>query len=201
MGHIKNYLKSRKEAKLLKTEQERKSVRLSFTKRYINFKTLLGLNDEVLEIINEMEQALEGPSVFGMAFVRARCTALSVNIYKIIQSLNEITGQENRQLFEAFDTIRGEVDRQLKRKRSGPIGPLVISLDKVGRETADQTGNKMAYLGEVKNHLRLPVPDGFVITSAAYELFMGKSGLQEEIDRRVQLLERDDVAQLHEDPE
>ncbi len=198
MGHIKNYLKSRKEAKLLRTEQERKNIRLAFTKRYINFKTLLGLNDEVLEIINEMEQALEGPSVFGMAFVRARCTALSVNIYKIIQSLNEITGQRNMELFEAFDTIRGEIDRQLRRKRSGPVGPLVISLDKVGRETADQTGNKMAYLGEAKNLLRLPVPDGFVITSAAYELFMEKSGLQEEIDRRVQLLERDDVAQLHE---
>jgi pyruvate,water dikinase len=198
MRPIRNYLKRRTEAKLQKAEQKRESVRLAFTKHYINFKTLLGLNDEVLEIINELEQAMEGPGVFGMAFVRARCTALSVDIYKIIQNLNEIADGENRKLFAVFDEIRAKIDRQLTKKRPTHVASLVVPLDKVGRETADQTGNKMAYLGEAKNRLRLPVPDGFVITSAAYELFMEKSGLQEEINRQTQFLKREDIAQLHE---
>ena len=121
-----------------------------------------------------MEQALEGPHGFGMAFIRAKCTALSVNIYKIIQSLDEITDQKNEALFAVFDAIWAGIDRELKRKKDAPKGPWILPLDAVGGETADQTGNKMAYLGEVKNRLGLPVPEGFVITSAAYEFFHGR---------------------------
>ncbi len=197
MQYIKAFLERWAAARLLKAEKERNSVRLAFTKRYLNFKTLLGLNDKVLEIINEMEEATVGPSPFGMAFVRSRCTALSVNIYKIIQSLNEITNQKDRELFDVFDAIWAGIDRQLKKKRPVQKGGLVVSLDMVNRETADQTGNKMACLGEVRNRVHLPVPDGFVITSAAYESFMEKSGLQEEINRRIQFLERPDIAELH----
>ena len=194
MSYIKAYLKRRAEGKLQRAEQERTAIRLAFTRRYLSFKTLLGLNDRVLEIINEMEEALEGPAGFGMAFIRADCTALSVNIYKIIQSLGEITEQKNEALLAVFDTIWAGVDRALKRKKKAARGPWVLPLDGVGVETADQSGNKMAYLGEAKNRLGLAVPPGFVITSAAYEAFLGETGLQEEIDRKVQMLDRDDIA-------
>jgi len=198
MSYIKAYLKRRAEGKLQRAEQEKNAIRLAFTTRYLSFKTLLGLNDRVLEIINEMEQALEGSRGFGIAFIRADCTALSVNIYKIIQSLDEITEQKNEALLAVFDTIWAGVDHALKRKKNTTRGPWVLTLDAVGGEMADQTGNKMAYLGEVKNRLGLAVPAGFVITSAAYEFFLGETGLQEEINRKVQLLDRDNIAQLHE---
>jgi pyruvate,water dikinase len=198
MSYIKAYLKRRAEGKLQRAEREKNAIRLAFTTRYLSFKTLLGLNDRVLEIINEMEQALEGSRGFGIAFIRANCTALSVNIYKIIQSLNEITEQRNEALLAVFDTIWAGIDHALKRKKNTTPGPWVLPLDAVGREMADQTGNKMAYLGEVKNRLGLAVPEGFVVTSAAYEFFLGETGLREEINRKIQLLDRDDMAQLHE---
>lgn len=198
MSYIKTYLKRRAEGQLQRAEQERDAIRLIFTKRYLNFKTLLGLNDEVLEIINKMEQTLDGSRIFGIAFIRANCTALSVNIFKIIQNLNEIGDETNQALSDAFSVILGKINQELKNRRKAARGPWVLPLDIVDRETADQTGNKMACLGEVRNRLGLSVPDGFVITSAAYEFFLGATGLQEEIDRKIQLLERDDIAQLHE---
>ena len=72
MSYIKAYLKRRAEGKLQRAEREKNAIRLAFTTRYLSFKTLLGLNDRVLEIINEMEQALEGSRGFGIAFIRAR---------------------------------------------------------------------------------------------------------------------------------
>ena len=198
MFDIKGYFKKRAEGKIQKAEKEREAVRLAFTNRYLNFKTLLSLNDKVLEIMAEMEQVLTGSRSFGMAFIRAHCTALSVNLFKIIQNLNEITEQRNRALFQAFDGIWEKIDRKLNRKKKTSQGAWVLPLESITMETADQAGSKMAHLGEVKNRLGLSVPDGFVITAAAYEFFMDGSGLQEEINRRIQFLEPDNIAQLHE---
>ncbi len=101
----KGFFKRRQEGKIRDAERARDEIRLSFTQRYLNFKTLLSLNDKVLGIINEMEQILEGDHGFGMAFVRSRCTALSVDLFKIIQSLNAITGGRNKNLLPSLTNL------------------------------------------------------------------------------------------------
>jgi pyruvate, water dikinase len=194
----KGYFKRRQENKIRDAERARDEIRLTFTRRYLNFKTLLNLNDQVLEIINEMEQALEGEHGFGMAFVRAHCTALSVNLFKIIQSLNTLTAGRHENLLPVFDAIWARIDQELKGEKGSSQGEWVLPLDAVDKTRADQTGNKMANIGEVKNRVGLPVPEGFVITAAAYEYFFEKNRLQDEINRLIQSLEPSDIALLHE---
>ena len=60
MIDLMGFFKKRKEGKLQKAEKEIEAVRLAFTQRYLNFKSLLSTNDKVLEIINELEQAPPG---------------------------------------------------------------------------------------------------------------------------------------------
>ena len=56
----------------------------------------------------------------------------------------------------------------------------------------------MANLGEIATHLpELAVPPGFAITAAAYELFLSHNQLQEEINRRLQSLEEEDISDLY----
>jgi pyruvate,water dikinase len=198
MFDLKGFFKRRQEGKIRDAERARDEIRLAFTQRYLNFKTLLSLNDKVLEIINEMEQALEGDHGFGMAFVRAQCTSLSVNLFKIIQSLNALTADRNKNLFPVFDGIWAGIDQELKKKKSSSQGEWVLPLEAVNKNMADQTGNKMANLGEVRNRVGLPVPEGFVITASAYDYFLEKNQLQDEINRRIQFLQPSDIAQLHE---
>jgi pyruvate,water dikinase len=198
MFDLKNFFKKRQEGKIRDAEKAREKVRLAFTQRYLNFKTLLSLNDKVLEIINEMEQALESDRSFGMAFVRGHCTALSVNLFKIIQSLNEITGQRHQALFQAYDRIWTRIDQEMKKKKAPAEGEWVLPLEAVTQKLAHQVGNKMANLGEIMNIVGLEVPEGFVITASAYEYFLEKNNLQDEINRRIQFLDPADIAQLHE---
>ena len=122
MFDLKRFFKKRLEGKIRDAERERDEIRLAFTHRYLNFKTLLSLNDKVLEIINEMEQALEDGDGFGMAFVRAHCTVLSVNLFKIIQSLSAITADRNEALIKTFDGIWAKIDQELKKKKLRPRG-------------------------------------------------------------------------------
>ena len=193
-----SFFKKRKEGKLQKAEREIEAVRRAFTQRYLNFKSLLSTNDKVLEIINELEQALQSPRGFGMSFVRGNCTALSVNLYKIIQNLNAITANRYPELFEVFQEIWEKIDRELKHRKPVAEGELVLPLEAITRDRVGQVGGKMANLGEVRNRLGLPVPDGFAVTTTAYQYFINSNQLQEEINRRFQLLEGDDLARLHE---
>jgi pyruvate,water dikinase len=56
----------------------------------------------------------------------------------------------------------------------------------------------MANLGEIKNQIRLSVPEGFVITSRAYYRFMEHSDLQSEIDRILQSSNAQQMDELYE---
>lgn len=172
-------------------------IRRAFTNRYLNFKTLLSTNNEVLEIINEMEQAFQGSRSFGMSFIRARCTAISVNMYKIINNLNEVTNNQYEKLFGVLEGVLAKIDQELKYRKTGAKGEFVLPLEVVDKTMADLVGNKMANLGEIKNRVGLPVPEGFVITAAAYEHFIEYSGLQDEINRRIRFLEPANIARLH----
>ena len=60
----------------------------------------------------------------------------------------------------------------------------------------DLVGGKMANLGDVKNRLHMNVPEGFVITAAAHDMFMQADGLQREIDRLFQVAGSDEDRNL-----
>jgi len=62
----------------------------------------------------------------------------------------------------------------------------VADLNSLDASQADLMGAKLAELGEVKNRLGLPVPEGFVVGACAYELFASQPGLREEMARRIQ---------------
>ncbi len=200
MFGLKQFFKKllKDDTKKVKQKVAVEAIRSSFTNRYLNFKTLLSTNNKVLELITDMEQAFSGSRTFGMSFIRANCTAISVNIYKIISCLNEIANNKYKELPGILEGILPKIDRELQQKKLETGGELVLPLESIDKTMADHVGAKMANLGEVKNAVGLPVPEGFVITSAAYERFMKYADLQDEINRRIQFLEPTDIARLHE---
>ena len=59
-------------------------------------------------------------------------------------------------------------------------GRYVASLADFGRQDVDEAGGKGANLGELVR-AGFPVPSGFVVTTAAYDLFLSRTGLAERI--------------------
>ncbi len=172
-------------------------LRIEFKERYHSFKLLLGANNKTLEIMAEMEQALQGKHPFGMTFVRARCTAASVNVFRMIRKLEKLAPGKYKELVSKFDAAEQNVRLLLARKRVAEDERLIIPLHLTDKEMADLTGSKMANLGEIKNRIHLNVPDGFVITSHACQKFMEHNDLQAEIDRRFQSADGDDMERLY----
>jgi pyruvate,water dikinase len=172
-------------------------LRTLFKARYYSFKLLLNANNRSLEIMADLEEALRGARSFGMSFVKANCTAVSVNVYRMIKNLDELAPRKYGKLYDRFNEIEERINQTLSQKKISRGDKLVIPLAKVNREMADQVGSKMANLGEIKNRIKVTVPEGFVVTSLAYEKFLEHNDLQSEIDRLLQSLSMERMDELY----
>lgn len=188
MGRIKTWLRKlgwgQAEPEL--TQLEIEDLREAFKARYHNFKLLLAANNKALDIMSDMEQALRGHRPFGLAFVRANCTAVSVNVFRIVKNLDQLAPNKYEDLYERIKTIQASINHVLSKRRTLTGDQPVAFFDEIDKDMADQVGSKMANLGEVTRRLDLSVPPGFVITSHAYQRFLEYNDLQPEIDRRLQ---------------
>jgi pyruvate,water dikinase len=178
--------------------EEAEKLRSAFRSRYHNFKLLLGANNKALDVMSGLERALRESRPFGMSFVRSGSTSVSVNVFRMIQNLHQLAPGKYGELNDRFKEARDRVDRVLS-ERKPPVGDrLVLPFDAIDRHSADQTGNKMANMGELRNRAGIATPDGFVITAAAYRKFMEHNDLQAEIDRRLQSRAVDELEALYE---
>jgi len=173
-------------------------LRTDFKARYHNFKLLLSANNKALEIMATIEQALQGNRSFGMSFIRTSCTAISVNVFRMIRNLTELAPGRYAELNERFNEIQVRIDKLLAETAPVRDERLIIPLSAINRDMGDQVGNKMANLGEIYNRINLKVPDGFVITSYAYQKFFDENNLLMEVNRRFQSTDVNSMEKLYE---
>ncbi len=171
-------------------------IRSLFKTKYWNFKSLLSINNTILEIMSEMELALRGNQRFGMEFIRASCISISVNIYKLIEKINDISDNRYETLYHAFADIQYKINQILEERGKSIEGELVLSIEEINKDSANYTGSKMANLGEIMNLTGINVPHGFVITVSAYHLFLKHSDLQKNINQQLQSVDIEDIMML-----
>jgi len=155
--------------------------RRPFKLKYGYFRELLAANDLVLEVIAELEDKLAGTQVFGLETVRSRIESASYASFVIVKNLNLISDGRYPQLYDALDRINGHVQAAFGARRHCSNARPVVALADAGRDDAPELGAKMANLGEVRNRIGLPVPDGFVVTTAAYDRLVEHNNLADKI--------------------
>ncbi len=174
------------------------ALRTAFQTRHHNFKLLLSANNKALQIMSELEEARKGDTPFGMSFIRAHCTAVSVNVFRMIRCMDQLAPRKYIDLYDSFKSIQGRITEILSERKETSTGPLIISLRDVDKTRSDEAGNKMANLGEIRNRLGIKVPNGFVISSRAFREFIDSGDLQAEIDRLMQSSPAEEIDQLFE---
>ena len=154
-----------------------------FQAKYERFKELLESNSEVSKIIADLEVKLRGQQVFGMSYVRSQSARAVFHTLRMIQSLNALSNQKYPTLPEVLDAINQQIKDDLGQKREAPVTDWVLPYSRVTTEVANWVGNKSANLGEMLNHVKVPIPEGFAITTHAFELFLLSNDLIDEINK------------------
>ncbi|WP_419785286.1 PEP/pyruvate-binding domain-containing protein [Pseudodesulfovibrio sp.] len=175
------------------TREERAEIRKAFSARYNHFRLLIQANTRAHDAMGELEEALRGFHPYSMQYVRALCTRISTLIFQMIRHLDSLHPETYTRLFEVFQDIQERIQPHIEPETPPDIGqPSVLDLRQVGRGDVETCGPKVAMLGEAGNRLGLRIPQGFVITTAAYARVMRAGDLGEEINRLIQMTNSDD---------
>lgn len=164
--------------------------------KYGSFRRLLADNQEVLEIITDLEEKVNGDYIFDMQYLRANIRRLSEKVYSLIHLLNEISNLKYGELYRIYEQIYQDLSDLLAKKRKIPKDDLVLPFDRLTLDKEESVGGKMANLGELRNRLGLAVPDGFAITAYAYKEFIDYHHLQEEISKHLTQLDINNLEDL-----
>lgn len=165
--------------------------------KHESFKDLLDANNAALRIMSRMDAKLAGDFVFDMEYIRSRTEMIFQACQTLIEQLNALGDNRYAELVPVFANIKIRIEEEIQAgTASGEKIPLVLPLSQVDRRLLMAVGGKNANLGEIKNRLHLPTPDGFVLTIEAYHLVLAENGLAERVGQILEKVEVNDVALL-----
>lgn len=168
---------------------ERKDIAKEvMTAKYQAFRELLATNNQVLELMADMEEKLSGEYLFDMHYIKTNVRLIGYGVSKIIENLNALSQDKYAQLLGIHTDINAEIDKILEYKMEVPVSELTVPLEDLAGESVGIAGGKIAHLGEVKNRIGLPTPDGFVISSYAFVKFLDHNRLVERINEKLSAL-------------
>lgn len=173
------------------------TLRHDFKERYFFFKQLLTANNSALEGSAEIEKLLNESVPFGMSAVKANATSVLVSVYRMIRKLDRLAPGKYNALFQSYDQIEQQINMIFKQNQRPKDERLVIDLSEIDKTMSDNVGQKMANLGEMKNQLGLKVPEGFVMTAKACDLFFTENELYTEINRKFKTIFSNDIEPMH----
>ena len=140
--------------------------------KYEGFRDLLTLNNECLELLAGLQEDLQFvPPLRDV--LGGRMGAIFERSESIVSALERLSGAPYASLHKAVESQRHQVEAFAAVAQELATPRLSFSLSEVTAKDAPMAGGKAATLGEVKNGLGLPVPDGYVITTEAYRQFFG----------------------------
>jgi pyruvate,water dikinase len=155
-----------------------KRERLPFATLFGKFQSILERNNQAMERIADMGDKLGGDYVFDRQYVIAITQQISELVYKLIHDLNVLAPRKYFDLFTSFERINMQIQQELEGKWVVPDSGYAIPYESLNQDFIDAVGNKNAKLAEIRNVLELPTPDGFAISTKAFQTFMEWNGLE-----------------------
>ncbi len=179
-----------------KTIEEREKALEPFRRKYHLFQDLLANNNAVLEAMADMEEKLSGEYLFDRRYLETKVGIVSDGVRKIIEDLNGVARRRYTALAPKYDEITSAIQSILSTKTGIAESSFTIPFSEIGRAMADRVGSKVANLGEIRNRVGLPVPEGFGVSAYAFKRFMDHNGFHEKITEKLSSLSLSDMESL-----
>jgi pyruvate,water dikinase len=158
----------------------------SLQERFQSFQELLHANNEALELMGDMDARYFGENPpLDRQYIRATYHKIRERVYQMVESLNQMVPDRYARLYKVFEQVDQSIQKKVFGQREIPISPLTLSFAHITQEMNEKVGGKNANLGEMRNRLDLPVPDGYAITSHAYRIFIEENVLDSETKKKL----------------
>ena len=164
--------------------------------KYTAFKTLLTHDKRAHELMAELEHIYYRGQKKDFNAVSTLCSSLSRQVGHIVEELAKVCPGRYADLAVFYKKIDAYIRHMTVVNTPGTTPPHVLDLKDVGPEDHQLVGGKALNLGMVKNKINIPVPDGYIITTRAYHLFMEHNRLRQPIDTHLAAIDIGDTQSL-----
>ncbi|HAZ61004.1 MAG TPA: pyruvate, phosphate dikinase [Gammaproteobacteria bacterium] len=164
--------------------------------RYASFRALLNHNRAALRAMAELEQIYYSDHPVDARTVRQHHEDLVEHVHGLATALNDLTEDRFSDLPEACHAIEARIAKELAPRRQGSDVAPILALAEIGPDQLPAVGGKAFNLAVLKNLLKLPVPEGFVMTTAATEHFLADGDLKDRIREELAQLSPKDIGAL-----
>lgn len=186
---LSDRLRGRAASASLPDREGAEAARAAFSERYQAFKRLISANNTALETMAAMETALTGTRPYTVVDIQAQVTRTGTAVRRMVRELEALAPGRYPALADRVEEIRRSLSEILAPPLRPRDGPVVLPLSEITLAHTPSVGRKAAVLGELRR-AGIPVPEGFAVTAAGFDLFFDQSGLREEISRRIQTADR-----------
>lgn len=170
---------------LFEPPQESLKMKEALRQRFLIFQKLLSSNNNVLELMADMSEKLSAEFLFDRSYLEQNSHKISDGVREIVTNLNKISANKYKLLDDKISIIDSKIEDLLTRKYKISQDVYVMPFEDISKEMVERLGGKNANLGEVKNHIGLPAPEGFAISSYAFIKFMEHNRFLDKIDENL----------------
>lgn len=144
------------------------------------FREVLESKNRALESIADIGETLGGDYLFDITYIRNAYAALYTSVNKSLELFDKLT--QGR--YAGISEIGERIDRQIRLIIDEPEhteGELIIFHRDITWDTAGAVGGKNANLAELGNYAKVNVPEGFAITTYAFDEFIRHNNFGEKV--------------------
>jgi pyruvate,water dikinase len=163
-------------------------------RRFRALQELLGTNASALELITDLESDLLLVPV-GDPRIRECVDVLLERTEALVDALDRLAEGRYGELLTVLGAIRNEVASQLANAQRIEQGTLSCPLADICKDHAPLVGNKATQLALLRAN-GLPVPDGFVLSTRAYNQFAREADLYGCLRSELPHVDIDDLSSL-----
>lgn len=164
--------------------------------KFAHFLALLEHNNQVLKIMSDMEEKAQGEFLFDLNYIRHGVAQMETGVTQLVNEMIALGGRAYHPLKEKLAQIIDEVNLLMPGMRPLRTDFLTIPFSELQKDRAFSVGSKNAQLGELRNRVGLPVPDGFAISGWAYKHLLEANDLQNRISERLSVVDFKAYAKL-----
>jgi len=164
-------------------------------KRYTTFKGMLNSDRQAHHLLAEIEKIYYAGKAVDIARLRILLSDLAAAVEAMIDSLRDLAPGKYRNLEAYHKKIDFYIRFALAPPETDRSPPYVLPLEGP-YEDDSRVGGKAFHLSRLKGLLGLPVPEGFILSTSAWNEVVEINGLRDDIDRELAEVDIDSLPSL-----
>jgi pyruvate,water dikinase len=200
-----------------KLRQKKEEKEISFQNKFQHFQALLAANDEAHKMMSDLSEMLALGRPFAKNYANSLHRTLFEKTAQIAYHLSEMSNGKYQNLIQKVNDIEAlcakiltprtycpegwdcqsyECDQCPKWPSNQQVGLRIYDMSEINDHLYLAVGSKMSRLGEIRNALQIPVPEGFCIPHRVFETFMMAENLRPQIDEILKPVDFDEISQI-----